>query len=85
MTEPEQLLKLIDGHIEVMINTLSLDMTDRSDRGYYEGMKGVRWLVYNFFNAPRPKTEPSPLTEEELKLLTPEEEVEDAGTKDFSL
>jgi hypothetical protein len=73
MTEPEELLKLIDGHIEVMVDTLSLDLSDRSDLGYYEGMKGVRWLVYNFFNAPRPAKEPSPLTEEELKDYQEEE------------
>jgi hypothetical protein len=53
MTEQEELLKLIDGHIQVMVETLSLDLSDRSDRGYYQGMKSIRWLVYNFFNAPK--------------------------------
>ena len=72
MTEPEQLLKLIDGHIEAMIKQDGIFNT--SDINYYEGMKSIRWLVYNFFNAPRPPREPSPLTEEELKMLTPEEE-----------
>lgn len=71
MTEPEELLKLIDGHIEAMINT---GESDKLDEAYYQGMKSIRWLVYNFFNAPRPAKEPSPLTEEELKMLTPEED-----------
>jgi hypothetical protein len=61
MTEQEELLKLIDGHIQVMVETLSLDLSDRSDRGYYEGMKGVRWLVYNFFNAPKKEQTPNDL------------------------
>lgn len=74
-SEAQELLKLIDGHIEVMIETLELTIdTDKSDRAYYQGMRAIRWLVYNFFNAPRPQPEPSPLTEEELKMLTPEEE-----------
>lgn len=67
-SEAQELLKLIDGHIEVMIETLELTIdTDKSDRAYYQGMRAIRWLVYNFFNAPK------------------EEEVEDAGTKDFGL
>jgi hypothetical protein len=54
MTEPEELIKLIDGHIDGMINTLELTIdTDKSDRAYYQGMKAIRWLVYNFFNAPK--------------------------------
>lgn len=65
MTEPEQLLKLIDGHIEAIIKQDGIFNT--SDINYYEGMKSIRWLVYNFLNAPK------------------KQEVEDAGTKDFSL
>ena len=72
MTEPEQLLKLTDGHIEAMIKQDGIFNT--SDINYYEGMKSIRWLVYNFLNSPRPAGEPSSLTEEELKLIIPEEE-----------
>lgn len=45
MTEPEQLLKLIDGHIEAL--------KDYRDGGCIAGMKSIRWLVYSFFNAPK--------------------------------
>jgi hypothetical protein len=50
MTEPEELLKLIDGHIglsETDVGIYSYCM------GYYAGMIEVRRLVYNFFNAPK--------------------------------
>ena len=72
-SEAQELLKLIDGHIRA-ITRRDKTFNITRDVNYYAGMKSIRWLVYNFFNAPRPKTEPSPLTEEELKLLTTEEE-----------
>lgn len=59
-SEAQELLKLIDGHMNMEIN-LGCDFQ------HLIGMKKIRWLVYNFFNAPK------------------KEEVEDAGTKDFSL
>lgn len=62
MKESDQLLRLIDAHIQVF---------STSEDNMW-GMKSIRFLVYNFFNAPRPQQEPSPLTEEELKMLTPE-------------
>lgn len=75
MTEPEQLLKLIDGHIEVMSEGIDFNKgVADSTRAYFAGMKSIRWLVYNFLNSPRPAGEPSSLTEEELKLIIPEEE-----------
>lgn len=67
-SEAQELLKLIDAHMKAMYF-----VTD-SDSSYGAGMRCIRWLVFNFYNAPRPITEPKPLTEEELKMLTPEEE-----------
>lgn len=45
-SQSEQLLDLIWSHITAM--TLA-----DSDPRYIDGMKSVRWLVYNFFNAPK--------------------------------
>lgn len=70
MSEPEELLKLIDARMEAFKN--NDDSHDR-DLFYYGGMSNIRWLVYDFFNAPRPIKEPKPLTDEELKMLTEDE------------
>ena len=68
MSEAEQLLKLIDGHIDVMSEGIDFNKgVADSTRAYFAGMKSIRWLVYNFFNAPR------------------NDDIEDAGTKDFGL
>lgn len=62
MKESEELLELIDAHIEAF---------QTSEENLW-GMKSIRFLVYNFFNAPRPMQEPRPLTEEELKDYVPD-------------
>ena len=68
-SEAQELLKLIDEQLEWAKK--NPNPTDE-DLFYLGGMTNIRLLVNNFFNAPRPKTEPSPLTEEELKMLMPD-------------
>lgn len=68
MTKQEELLKLLDRHIEIL--------KDDNETIYLDGFEACRWLVYNFFNAPRPAKEPSLLTEEELKDFQEEEDNE---------
>ena len=46
MTEQEELIKLIDGHIDI-------ERKLGCDSLHLAGMRTVRWLVYNFFNAPK--------------------------------
>ena len=57
-SEAQELLKLIDD---------SIKRAKVLGSSYVMGMEDVRWLVYNFFNAPR------------------NDDIEDAGTKDFGL
>ena len=52
MTEQEELLKLIDGHIDIE-GKLGCDSL------HLAGMRTVRWLVYNFFNAPKKEESPN--------------------------
>jgi hypothetical protein len=56
MTEPEELIKLIDGH---MSKYADLRYEEDYDAGIYLGMRSIRWLVYNFFNAPREEETPN--------------------------
>lgn len=65
-SEAQELLKLIDGHMDKFVIRLEPTRNNKSEATYLQGMKSIRWLVYNFFNAPK------------------KQEVEDAGTKDFS-
>lgn len=54
MSESEELLRLIDAHIEGMAK--QGEIFDNFDDSYDEGMRAIRWIVYNFFNAPRPNS-----------------------------
>lgn len=64
MTEPEELLKLIDAHIEVI--KYGLSDNDYREMLFCQGMNDIRWLVYNFFNAP--KKEETPNDQQDFEL-----------------
>lgn len=60
MTEQEELLKLINGHIEAKSEGIDFEhgVAD-STRAYFAGMRAIRWLVYDFFNAPKKEETPN--------------------------